>query len=136
MLDSRQLADFQRDGFLVLENFASHKDCDTLLARTVELVADFEPPGQKSVFSTTEQEQTSDQYFLESGDKIRFFFEQDAFGADGALRQSKAHSLNKIGHALHDLDPVFDTFAPARTGRTRYRRRSVRAAAATIHADF
>ena len=72
MLDSQQLADFQRDGFLVLDNFASHTDCDAVLARTAELVADFEPPQKKSVFSTTEQEQTSDQYFLESGDKTLF----------------------------------------------------------------
>ena len=63
------------------------------------------------MFSTTEQEQTSDKYFLESGDKIRFFFEQLAFNADGALRQDKTQSLNKIGHALHDLDPVFDAFS-------------------------
>jgi len=111
MLDSQQLADFERDGFLILETFVSHKDCDSLLARTAELVTKFEPPGQKSVFSATEQEQISDQYFLESGDKIRFFFERDAFGADGALRQGKAHSLNKIGHALHDLDPVFNAFS-------------------------
>ena len=32
-------------------------------------------------------------------------------GADGARRQGKAHSLNKIGHALHDLDPVFNAFS-------------------------
>ena len=111
MLNAQQLVDFRRDGFFVLKNFASHADCDAVLARTAELVAAFEPQGQKSVFSTTEQEQTSDQYFLDSGDKIRFFFEQDAFGADGSLQQDKAYSLNKIGHALHDLDAVFDAFS-------------------------
>ena len=81
---------------------------------TAELVAAFEPPQkneQKSIFSTLEQEQTSDDYFLESGDKVRFFFEQDAFGDDGALRQDKFDSINKIGHAMHDLDPVFDAFS-------------------------
>ena len=66
MLDSRQLTEFQRDGFLILETFVSHKDCDGLLERTAELVAKFEPQEQKPVFSTTEKEQTSDLYFLES----------------------------------------------------------------------
>ena len=50
-------------------------------------------------------------YFLESGDKIRFFFEEHAFLPDGSLRQTKEQSINKIGHALHDLDPVFDRFS-------------------------
>lgn len=37
----------------------------------------------------------------------RFFFEEDAFDADGKLKQSLELSLNKIGHNLHELDPVF-----------------------------
>ena len=69
-----------------METIVSHKDCDGLLERTAELVAKFEPQEQKPVFSTTEKKQTSDQHFLESGDKIRFFFEHDAFGADGSLQ--------------------------------------------------
>lgn len=68
-------------------------------------------PRKNPFFSAVEKEQTSDDYFLESGDKIRFFFEQDAFDDDGALRQDKFNSINKIGHAMHDLDPVFDAFS-------------------------
>ena len=49
--------------------------------------------------------------FLESGDKIRFFLEDNAFDESGVLRQSKENSLNKMGHAMHDLDPVFDRFS-------------------------
>ncbi len=63
------------------------------------------------IFSTTGQQQLDDSYFSESGDKIRFFMEADAFLEDGGLRQSKEHSLNKMGHAMHDLDPVFDAFS-------------------------
>ncbi len=111
MLNSQQLSDYRRDGFLVLEKFAAHADCDALVTRTAEMVAAFEPPAKKSIFSTVEQEQTSDDYFLGSGDKIRFFFEQDAFDANGDLRHDKMRSLNKIGHAMHDLDPVFDAFS-------------------------
>src|SRR3546814_1667022 len=43
--------------------------------------------------------------------KIRFFFESEAFDAGGRLRQDKRLSINKIGHAQHDLDPVFARFS-------------------------
>jgi phytanoyl-CoA hydroxylase len=75
------------------------------------MVREFDPAGVMSIFSTREQTRTSDDYFLESGDKVRFFFEENAFNTDGTLRQSKERSINKIGHALHDLDPRFDEFS-------------------------
>ena len=50
---------------------------------------------------------------MESSDKIRFFFEENAFNPDGTLKQSKEQSINKIGHALHDCDPIFDQFSRA-----------------------
>ena len=49
--------------------------------------------------------------FLESGSEIRFFFEEHAFHPDGSLIQNKERSINKIGHALHDLDPIFSQFS-------------------------
>jgi phytanoyl-CoA hydroxylase len=110
-LNPDQLAKYDRDGFLVLENFVRDEACDRLRARAEELVRDFDPQGVVSIFSTQEQTRTSDDYFLESGDKIRFFFEENAFHPDGTLRQSKEQSINKIGHALHDLDPAFDEFS-------------------------
>ena len=110
-LNAEQLTAYERDGFLVLENFIEDDDCDRLRARAEELVRDFDPRGVVSIFSTREQTRTSDDYFLESGDKIRFFFEENAFLPDGTLRQSKERSINKIGHALHDLDPVFGKFS-------------------------
>ncbi len=110
-LNPDQITAYDRDGFLVLENFVEDKACDRLCARAEELVRDFDPQGVVSIFSTHEQTRTSDDYFLESGDKIHFFFEENAFHPDGTLRQSKERSINKIGHALHDLDPVFDKFS-------------------------
>jgi len=112
-LTTEQIARYHHDGFLLLENFVDEEACDSLRARAGELVRDFDPQGGVSVFSTHEQTRTSDDYFLESGDKIRFFFEENAFLPDGTLRQSKEQSINKIGHALHDLDPVFDQFSGA-----------------------
>ena len=104
---------FERQGYLVLPGFVSPAECDALKARAEELVAGFEP-RTVSIFTTREQTRTSDEYFLSSGDSIRFFFEEDAFRPDGSLRQDKALSINKIGHALHDLDPRFDRFSRTR----------------------
>ncbi len=110
-LTSSQLASYERDGFLVVESFATMEECEALKRRAEEMVAEFDPQGVISIFSTKEQTRASDDYFLESGDKVRFFFEEDAFAPDGSLRQSKERSINKIGHALHDLEPVFDRFS-------------------------
>jgi phytanoyl-CoA hydroxylase len=110
-LSSKQLSSYERDGLLVIEDFASRDECGRLKRRAEELVRDFDPQGGASIFSTREQTRTSDDYFLDSGDKIRFFFEEDAFAQDGGLRCAKERSINKIGHALHDLDPVFDAFS-------------------------
>jgi len=110
-MNSVELNQYERDGFLVLPDFVSHAACDRLRVRAEELVRDFDPAGIVSIFSSRAQTRTSDDYFLESGDKIRFFFEENAFNSDGTLRQSKEQSINKIGHALHDLDPVFGEFS-------------------------
>jgi phytanoyl-CoA hydroxylase len=117
VLSSEQLSDYENKGFLVLKDFVSTSKCDRLRERAGEMVRDFDPAGVASIFSTKEQNRLTDEYFLESGDKIRFFFEEDAFLPDGNLKQEKERSINKIGHALHDLDPDFDEFS--RTSKLR-----------------
>jgi phytanoyl-CoA hydroxylase len=101
-LTDAQLARFRADGFLVIEGFVDPARCDRLRARAEELVAGFVPPPERTIFTTDEQARRTDDYFLDSGDQIRFFFEEDG------------RTINKIGHALHDLDPEFAAFS--RTG--------------------
>ena len=111
MISSQQLNDYAANGFLVIDGFASQQECDELRERASQLVQRFEPAEVMSIFTTHEQSRVADEYFLTSGDKIRFFFEENAFAPDGTLKQSKERSINKIGHALHDLDPVFNRFS-------------------------
>jgi len=106
-----RLQQFQSDGFLVLEGFNTAKECDNLVGRAEELASNYNYEGHPSVFQTTDQAKTTDDYFLNSGDCISFFFEKDAFDDSGKLKNDLFHSLNKIGHALHDLDPVFNSFS-------------------------
>lgn len=110
-LSKSQLAQYIDDGFLVIEGFADAAACDRLRARAAEMVHHFDPAEVVSIFSTHEQNRPTDDYFLTSGDKIRFFFEENAFNDDGILKYEKEKSINKIGHALHDLDPLFERFS-------------------------
>jgi phytanoyl-CoA hydroxylase len=103
---------FEADGFLVLPDFVGPGAIASLRARAAEIVAAFDPRDAAPVFSTRDEAKTkSDAYFLRSGTTVRCFFEEEAFDESGGLRQSKALSINKIGHAMHDLDPVFAAFS-------------------------
>jgi len=113
MMSNQQLADYNDQGYLIFEGFVDDAECDQLRARATELVQQFDPAEVVSIFSTHEQNRLTDEYFLTSGDKIRLFFEENAFNPDGTLKYEKEKSINKIGHALHDLDPVFNRFSRA-----------------------
>lgn len=111
MLTPEQRADFHRQGYLVLPDFKSADELAALRRRAYEIVDAFQPEGQAAVFSSVQPERLADAALIASAEAMHCFFEEEAFGPDGRLRQAKARSINKIGHALHDLDPVFDAFS-------------------------
>ncbi|KAM0853427.1 hypothetical protein ACQ4PT_051080 [Festuca glaucescens] len=109
-LTADQLSFFDANGYLVLESFSSAEEVQAMRDRMSELVEGYDGDNS-SVFSTKDHRQLKDDYFFKSAENISFFFEEKAFGDDGCLRQPKELSINKVGHALHEHDPVFKKFA-------------------------
>lgn len=113
ILSPQQLLSFHEDGYLVLPNFVDDAACLTLRERALQLAkANVPSPQEATIFTADATAQhAADQYFLTSGDKIRCFFEKDAFDENGVLRSEAHLCLNKLGHAMHDLDTVFSAFS-------------------------
>ena len=112
-LSPAQIACFRQDGFLLLPDFVDTDRCLALRRRAMALAERFVPsPEQATIFTADGRAlHASDEYFLTSGEAIRCFFEKDAFDAAGRLRSEAHLCLNKLGHAMHDLDDVFDAFS-------------------------
>ena len=111
MLSAEQIASYQANGYLVLPNFKPAAAMAQVRQRAMAMVEAFDPAEYIAIFSTKDSSTNANPYFLSSADKVHCFFEEEAFGPDGELRQAKALSINKIGHALHDRDPTFDAFS-------------------------
>lgn len=109
-LTPEQFDFFKSEGYVVLEEFASPKECKEMMERMKKLLEGFDP-SESSVFSSKNQQDLTENHFYESAEKISFFFEERAFDSDGKLKQPKELSINKVGHALHELDPVFSKFS-------------------------
>jgi phytanoyl-CoA hydroxylase len=113
MLSTDQLASYREDGFLVLPNFVSADACTHLRQHAMRLAEKLVPsPEEATIFTAdADSRHAADDYFLSSGDKIRCFFEKDAFNQSGVLRAEAHLCLNKLGHAMHDLDDEFSAFS-------------------------
>ena len=107
-------SDFANNGVAVFPGAISAEQLDTFRAAVDALVEDFDPAGVRTVFSTDDQSHARSEYFLTSGDKTRYFLEDGALDESGNLSslvdKDKRRALNKIGHAMHDLDPALDEF--------------------------
>lgn len=105
-LSDQQVDQFTRQGYWVIEDFLSREDCRVLMAEMDRIIAS-QTAIPEVVFSSQSNDHAKMQYFLDSADKIHFFMEPKA-RADAS---SWATSLNKVGHGLHVLNPVFAAYS-------------------------
>ncbi|KAA9130592.1 phytanoyl-CoA dioxygenase family protein [Marinihelvus fidelis] len=101
---------FRRDGYIVLENAFGDDQLARLRAAAECIVDRFDADAHRTVFSTVDRDTANDDYFLDSAEAVHCFLEEGAVDAQGRLTRPKARAINKIGHALHDLDPAFGAF--------------------------
>lgn len=98
ILTEAQVQEFKERGYLVIPGFLSKDETAALRAEAERLVSEWKMEDDSvSIFTTKEQVRKTDQYFMESGDKIRFFLEESVLKS-GELSQEKSFSVNKIGH--------------------------------------
>ena len=102
--------DFAANGVAVFPSAVAPDQLKSFRSIVDRLVEDFDPAGVRTVFSTDDQSHARSEYFLTSGDKTRYFLEEGALDESGELISDKRRALNKIGHAMHDLDPEMSTF--------------------------
>lgn len=106
---------FEENGYVVFRGFASPEDTHALRAAADAIVRnpDHAPP-QSAVFTTVDQARAmDDRHFLESASKVSCFREAKADQLPSSMdaTEKMARSINKIGHALHDLHPTFASFS-------------------------
>lgn len=110
-LNASQIETYHRDGVVILPNLIDPDTISQMRNRALKLVDDWQPAINQTIFRTNEQSRIADEYFFNSAKNISFFLEEDAQDENGNLLYPKHESINKIGHALHDRDPIFKDYS-------------------------
>jgi len=102
---------FQQQGYLIVPDFIPASVCDLLMHQASSLIGKLDLESIQSFFSRNNNGYTHGQYFLNSAHDIHFFIDKNAFDSHGNIQLDKQSIINKIGHGLHEVDPVFYCFS-------------------------
>ena len=110
MLSADQIRQYRNDGFLVLKDALATRQIEDLRSAALKIVNEFDIDNHREVFTTSDRDSGRDDYFFDSAQNVHCFLEEDALDQSGKLLKPARLAINKIGHAMHDLNPVFGAF--------------------------
>ena len=112
IVTNSKIQQYKEQGFTILPNVFSKDYIEELKAEVDDIISKADLNELKTKFDTDHG--SNEDYFLDSGDKIRFFLEQDALDTSGNFRFPVNKSINKIGHGMHDLNRKFKQLSYSR----------------------
>jgi phytanoyl-CoA hydroxylase len=109
---------YHQRGYTIIPNLVGRDVIDRLKSETENILKDQNTLNdlhtscftKGTEFIDNNSTDESDIYYLDSSDKVRLFLEKLAIGAKGTLKYPLERSINKIGHCLHDLNPIYSEF--------------------------
>lgn len=100
---------YNQNGFLIFNNYLTLEESNKLIVEGDRLIDEFNPTTDTvEIFAADSLENASKkgEYFRKSADDISFFYEEKAFEG-GCQVVQKSEAINKIGHALGELNFQF-----------------------------
>lgn len=111
-LTPERVEQFENDGYLILRNIATQETIDNLRAAMGEIMESFDFEAINNLNSLLAKDMSKfHKHFAESSYEIYPFVEKGAFDGEGNLTVPKFRSCWKVGHAMHDLHPVFERYS-------------------------
>lgn len=98
-IDPKFVEEYNKNGYAHIKGVFSSDQIEEIKAEAQDIIKKSDVSELKSKFDTNHR--NDDKYFIESGDKIRFFLEQNAFNEEGKLVHPIKESINKIGHGIN-----------------------------------
>lgn len=102
----RAVQDLDKNGIAVIPDFLTTEEMQEMKDAIKKLIEENQAEVEKKMFDGT-IEFNDGEYKFGGIDKIRFYYEREAFDERSGLKYGKEGSLFRIGFALHVLHPVF-----------------------------